>query len=273
MTENSASNSPETEPNLATNSAAATAADPAAGADQIDAYIDSVERVLLAVGVAKIERLQILEDLELQITEMLNQQPLPITAEIVESVIAKLAPASQFAANYDLPADEPRSPVSGQPTTIPYHRAASIAAISFALIPLSCILLLFLASMHAVGGAVACCLLLLVAGLVATPINLRKAFHQFRAEPAQQRGRDLAIATVTGYAATVPLLLLAIACLATNGYILFPLAIGSCIYFQWHFIRRLRQRFVGDTPTQPLTKSFKNPLWRFINPAQTVPCV
>ena len=58
-------------------SASSAGSDSTVGADQIAAYIDSVEKVLMSAAVPAYERLQILGDLETQITEMLNSEPPP----------------------------------------------------------------------------------------------------------------------------------------------------------------------------------------------------
>ena len=68
------------------------------GRSVIDAYLDSVEQALLAANAPRSDRAQVLEDLDSQMADMLGPQPL--TEEIVRAVIARLEPASHFAAMY-----------------------------------------------------------------------------------------------------------------------------------------------------------------------------
>ncbi len=72
----------------------------AVGRAAIDAYLDSVELALIAADAPRIDRLQVLQDLEAQIADMLAQQPTPLTEESVRSVLDKLEPPSHFAATY-----------------------------------------------------------------------------------------------------------------------------------------------------------------------------
>jgi len=251
--------------------ASAVGADAAVGADKIDAYLDSVERVLLAAHAPSRERLQVLQDLESQIADMLAQHPLPFTEETVQSVIAALEPPDHFAAIYGTETATSQPSVTAHSATVPYNPWLVVAATSCALIPLSCLLLMLLANVHAHGPADIVLVLLLI-GSVVTPIAFWKGFQQLRAEPTRYRGHELAISTLVAYCTTIPLLLLVLVCIATQGYILFPIAIASFLYFQWVLIRRLQRRLAAAIPTQPPTGSFRDRLWRFTPPAQATPC-
>ena len=111
----------------------------------------------------------------------------------------------------------------------------------------------------------------LIAAIV-TPVALREGLQQLRSEPSLFRGRELALATIIAYGAIVPLLALGLACIATKGYILFPIGAIAFIYCQWRLTRRIRQRAADSLPAETASPSFKNSLWRFIRPAPAAPC-
>ena len=241
----------------------------AAGADLIDAYIDSVERVLLGANVAPSERTHVLADLETQISDMLEQQVLPITAEKVAAVIAELEPPSHFAAIYGVDSAELQTSISTHQPAIPYNPWVLAAAASSTLIVLCCLLLLVLAAGNVVGPFVAFVALVLVTNIVVAPIALRKGCAQLRAEADRFCGRELAIASAIAYGVTVPILLLVLTCVLTEGYILFPIAIAAFIYFQAMLIRKVCNRMIDAAPTQSRRLPFWKLRWRFVRPAET----
>jgi hypothetical protein len=63
----------------------------------VEAYLDSVDEVLLAARVPRSERAQVIEDLTSQIADMLGTQPTPITDDAIRAVLAQLEPPARFA--------------------------------------------------------------------------------------------------------------------------------------------------------------------------------
>jgi hypothetical protein len=217
--------------------------------DPIDVYLDAVERAMTAAHAPRADRLQVLQDLEAQIADMLSQQPQPLTEEAVCAVIASLEPPSHFVETYANAKEEP-APQINHSGSIAYSRWAVGSAISCGLIPLSCVLLLFAAAGHLHGPAIGAPILLMLIGAVLTPIALRKAFKQLRAEPGQHLGRELALRAMASYGVAVPALLFVLVCAATDGYILFPVGIAAFGYLQYVHVRRLWQRVADTLPPQ-----------------------
>jgi hypothetical protein len=227
------------------------------GRDAIDAYINAVEQALITANAPRPDRLEVLQDLESQIAEMLAQRPQPLTEEVVQSVIEKLEAPGVFATAYaDI--DQPQAATASRlPATRRTLRArftnvrwSTAAVMSCALIPLGCVLLLLSTTANDRGPAEAATILLLLA-IAVTPIPLWKSFQQLRTEPAQDHGRQLTMWAAIVYCALVSTLLLAVSCGVTHGNILFPLAAGAFIYFQYVFLRRLWKRM--DATLSPMT--------------------
>jgi hypothetical protein len=220
----------------------------AIGQASIDAYLESVERALLDAQAPRSERLQVLQDLESQIADMLAQLPQPVTEQTVQDVIATLEPPRHFAETYGTQGKETRSRQPNGTATVALNRWVAVSAISCALIPLGCLLLVFAAATSMNGLAVLIATLPLIVGCVLTPIALRKGFRQLRAAPARYLGRELALGTMVGYVATAPLLLLLIACVVTEGAVLYLLAIAAFFYFQYLLMRKVWQRMADALP-------------------------
>jgi hypothetical protein len=216
-------------------------------------YLDAVERAMTAARAPRTDRLQVLQDLEVQIADMLAQQPQPLTEESICAVIASLEPPSQFAADYATEKESRESTDAAQagPTgTLARNRWAVAAAISCALIPVGCVLLLLAGAERLHGPVVGALVLLMLVGGVITPIALWKAFQQLRAEP-KLLGRDLALPTLAIYCTVVPALLFILACVATDGYLLIPIGIAAFGYLQYVHVRRFWQRAADTLPSQP----------------------
>jgi hypothetical protein len=224
--------------------------------DPIDVYLDAVERAMTAAHAPRTDRLQVLQDLEAQIADMLAQQEQPLTDEAVCAVIAGLEPPSHFAENYGAPSftreaestQTAPTPPTGPPTR---NRWAVAAAVSCALIPVGCVLLLLAANAHLHGPVVGAISILMLAGGVITPLALRKAFQQLRAEPTRYLGRELALPTLAVYCTAVPALLFVLACVATEGYLLFPIGLAAFGYLQYIQVRRYWQYTADTLPPQP----------------------
>src|SRR5262245_5762888 len=158
----------------------------------IDVYLDSVEQALLAARAPRIDRLQVLQDLESQIADMLAQQPPPLTEQLVQSVIQSLEPPSHFAETYgSQPGTAPA--VNDRFVRLPRPRWPLIGAISCALLPGGVsLVLLSLATSYGPGPRPLGTLGLFVAfvGLVLTPFALWLAFKQLRAQRSADSGRD-----------------------------------------------------------------------------------
>jgi len=176
----------------------AAAADSAIGADRIDVYITSVERVLLTAAVPAAERVQILDDLETQITEILASEPLPISDQAVAAVIARLEPPNHFAEIYSAnpqPSPTPTEPPAAQT----YSPWVLFAAGSCAMIGLSCLLLLLFAANEVSPPVAITVILFLLTCAVLCPLALRQGLTQLRTAPERYCGSKLATSTAMIY--------------------------------------------------------------------------
>jgi hypothetical protein len=241
MTEN------ETSAPVAGNSAAANGT---VGCDAIDAYLNSVEQALITAGAPRADRLQVLQDLESQISDMLAQFPLPFTEEIVQSVIAKLEPPTHFAATYGN-GKEPVAAKVRRSIALPECRWSMIAAAGCASILMGYVLLLLAAAVGAHGPVIGLIGILLLVGTIVTPPAIWQSVKQLRAEPATLTNRNLVLRSAVIYAAVVPTSLLLLACAATQGMIMIPIGIIASVYFQFLIVRRLWRRMNDTLPPQP----------------------
>jgi hypothetical protein len=245
--------------------------DSAVGADRIDAYITSVEHVLLAARVPATERVQILGDLETQISEMLQSEPLPISDATVAAVLARLEPPSHFAATY---ATEPQSVPSAAPRAAVsrYNPWVIVAAGSCAALIVSFLLLMLCAAGRVAPPVAFMVLLLLLASAILVPLALRRGLAQLRTAPDQHRGQELATGTALVYWTVVPLLLLLFVSVLTDGYILIPIGLAAFAYCHYLLLRRLHHRLTNPAPEERTTRSFRDSLWRFTGLSQPTSC-
>lgn len=251
--------------------AAPSDADSAVGADRIDAYINSVEQVLLAAAVPAAERVQILDDLETQITEMLASEPLPISDATVAAVISRLEPPSHFAATYAVEPQQSHAAAALAPAP-PYSPWILAATCSCAMVFLSCLLLMLMAAEDLAPPVAFTVILFLLACAIATPLTLRKGLVQLRTAPKQYRGQTLATGTALAYWTVVPLLLLLFVCVLTEGFILIPVGLAAFAYVHYRLLRRLHHRLTSPAPDQRTSRSFRDSLWRFTRLSQPTSC-
>lgn len=224
----------------------------------VDVYLDSVERALLAVHAPCGDRLHVLQDIESQIADMLARQPPPLTEEAVQAVIATLELPRHFAEAYGREEREIQSPLTDRSQMLPYNRWVIASAISCTLIPLSGALAALAVASGIPVPELPFFMLIVIVACVLTPVALWKGFKQLRADPSRYFGREIAIGTMTGYFSTVPLLVLAGACLATRGYILFPLAVATFIYLQYLLVRRIWRYMADALPTKATFGSIRD---------------
>jgi hypothetical protein len=217
------------------------------GRAAIDAYLDSVEQALIEAQAPRSDRVQVWEDLESQITEMLAQQPQPITEEIIRSVIAELEPASHFAAMYG----SGKQPQAASPGRIARPRGirwSYIAAACFTL-PLLGVLLEWAFSLgprH--SGAILTFSIL--AALVATPYALTTACWQLRTHPGRCPDRDLVVKMIMTYAVVAPAFVVAVLTEWTYGLVLIPCGVAGLVYLQYRLVRRLYRYVAEALPPQ-----------------------
>ena len=244
----------------------------AIGADRIDAYITSVEHVLLAARVPATERVQILGDLETQITEMLQSEPLPISDDTVAAVISRLEPPSHFAATY---AAEPQQPQSAAALTAAqrYSPWVLAAAGSCAMLILSCLLLLLFLSPNPSARrspSCSCCCYLPARSQHRSPFA--KASPSSATAPDQYLGQSLATGTALVYWTAVPLLLLLFACASPMVSSFIPIGLAAFAYVHYLLLRRLHHRLTNPATEQRTPRSFRDSLWRFTRLAQPTSC-
>lgn len=252
-------------------SAHTSASDSAVGADRIDAYITSVERVLMHAAVPAAERVQVLDDLETQIAEMLASEPLPISDDTVAAVIARLAPPSHFAAAYS---------AHSQPTPTPSEFAAAqtyspwilFASGSCAMMGLSFLLLLLFAAGNVSPPVAIMVILFLLTCAVLCPVALRQGLAQLRTAPERYYGSHLATSTALAYWTAIPLLGLLFVCVLTEGIVLIPLGLLAFAYVHYRLLRRLHQRLTAPASEDRSPRSFRDSLWRFTGLAQPASC-
>jgi hypothetical protein len=221
------------------------------GRAAIDAYLDSVELALIEADAPRIDRLQVLQDLEAQIADMLAQQPLPLTEESVRAVVEKLEPPSHFAATYGN-SKQPASPTpKAAPSRFPQMPRVpwpSISAASCAVLVVTFLLMMFAAASNA-HGPVELFSFLVVVSLFTTPIALWMAYRQLRAYP-DMAGRDFVAKSITICAALALALLMLFGAAMTQGFILMALGVAAFIYIEYVLIRRLWRHLAETLPSQ-----------------------
>jgi hypothetical protein len=223
---------------------------PEVGRAAIDAYLDSVEQALLAVRAPRSDRLQVLQDLESQIADMLAHEPAPLTEESVRAVIEKLEPPRHFADTYTDTSESKPSPIRRLPRLETINWPL-IAAISFALIPMSGLVALLDQDLL---GALSLVFLLPI-GFLFTPFAIWKAFKQLRAQSGKIRGRDMVLNTTAAYAVLAPVLVMLFAIAVTEGIAFYMLGVAALIYVHYVFIRRLWRYMATALPPQPAAAS------------------
>jgi hypothetical protein len=223
---------------------------PEVGRAVIDAYLDSVEQALLAARAPRSDRMQVLQDLDSQIADMLAREPAPITEESVRAVIEKLEPPSHFAETYGDVSESKPWPTRRLPR-FEHINWPIIAAVSFALIPISSLVALLDQDLL---GALSLIFLLPI-GFLFTPFAIWKAFKQIRAQPRDIRGRDLVLNTTAAYAVLVPVLVVLFAIAVTEGIAFYMLGVGALIYVHYVFIRRFWRYMADALPPQPAAAS------------------
>lgn len=226
------------------------------GRAAIDTYLDAVEQALFAVHAPRSDRVQVLHDLESQIADMLAQEPAPLTEAAVQAVIAKLEPASHFAATYgNGKQSRAAKSIPAQARGMAEVRWTWIAAACFVL-PIIGILLEVMFGLSARGDlrvrfSGAFLVLSVVAALVATPSALAMAYRQLRAQPDRFPDRNLAMKLMIGYAIIAPALLMIIFAEWTYGLVLVPFGAGAFLYFQYKLVRQLQRHLQEKLPPRP----------------------
>jgi hypothetical protein len=233
---------------------------PAVGRAAIDAYLDSVELALIAADAPRIDRLQVLQDLEAQIADMLAREPQPLTEESVRSVLDKLEPPSHFAATYgnggkttDSTSPSRSAPTLSRFVRIPRVPWPQIAVASCALLCISCLLALFAAATSA-HGPLDLFMFLVIVSFVFSPIALWIAYRQLRAHPSVP-GRDLVLKSACAYTAIALAVLMFFLALITEGFVLMALGVAAFVYFDYLLVRRLWRRMADALPPQSASSS------------------
>jgi hypothetical protein len=238
----------------------------------VEAYLDSVEQALLVARVPRNERAQVLEDLTAQIADMLGAQPAPLTDDAIRAVLAQLEPPSHFAAMYTNGGENhaPAAPTSMAPQRsfrLARPEWPKVAAVCASTLVLSVLFGLMVGASGPHDFWIFMTLLTGFVGLVFTPIALYRAFKQLRATPGKYRGRNLAAGSLLIYAACMPIMLLVIASLATDGVIFYPLGLLAFAYAQYRLIQHLRHRIIPTLPADPPSPTPADQLWPNAVPA------
>jgi hypothetical protein len=230
---------------------------PAVGRAAIDEYLDSVELALIDVDAPRIDRLQVLQDLEAQIADMLAQQPGPLTEESVRSVLDKLEPPSHFAAMYSngkqTEAPVPTPPVQRYFPYMPRPPWAMIAAASCALFGVACLMAMFAAATRA-HGPFELFMSLAVLTFFVTPIAIGMAYRQQRTR-ADVTSRNILLQSTCGYISIALALLMLLAAAITDGFALQALGVAAFVYLEYLLIRRLWRRMAAALPAQTAPSS------------------
>lgn len=220
----------------------------AVGRAAIDAYLDSVDEALIAAHAPRSDRMQVLQDLESQITDMLSQQPQPLTEEAVQAVIKTLEPPSHFAATYGN-GKRPAAPSVDLYLRFPQIRWPLAAAINAALLPLACLLMWFAEATRARGPFVGLPLMLMfLLGFAFTPLAIWKARKQLLAATENSRDYGLFVKSIIVYGAFAPALLAMVAAFASDGAVLIPFGIVAFVYIQYLAIRRIYRYMTDGVP-------------------------
>jgi hypothetical protein len=221
----------------------------AVGRAAIDAYLDSVELALIAAEAPRVDRVQVLQDLEAQIADMLAQQPTPLTEESVRTVLDKLEPPSHFATTYGNGKQAAPLPMPSVFSRLPRAPWPLIATISCALLCIACLFVVFAAAMND-RGMLDFLTLLVLATVILTPVALWMAHRQLRADPGTPR-RDLVLKSTAAYAAIVTTLVLLFLVAITDGFVLTALGVVAFVYFEYLLIRRIWRHMAEALPPQP----------------------
>jgi hypothetical protein len=221
----------------------------AVGRAAINAYLDSVELAMIAADAPRIDRLQVIQNLESQIADMLAGQPSPLTEESVRGVLDKLEPPSHFAATYGT-GKQSASPTAAAPSRVvrlPRISWPMIAAGSAAILLLGCLFGLLAINSGPNDLLILLMLLCLLVGFVLTPFAIWKAYNQLLAQPGAP-GRALVLNSMIVYSVIVPALLMCFITAITEGYALFLLGIAAFFYFQYLLVRRVSRRLDEALP-------------------------
>ena len=219
------------------------------GRAAIDSYLDSVELALIAADAPRIDRQQVLQDLEAQIADMLAQQPSPLTDEVVQSIIQSLEPPSHFAATYGSP--QPVSPAS-EPQ-LPWRtqlRWPVVGAASCGLLLAGCLLALLAAATNNNGPLILLSVFMMLVGFAFTPFALWRARRELSTHPERAPDRDLILKSTVAYVVVSTTLPMAFLTAITEGYALMPLGVAAFIYLQYILVRRLWRRMSDPLPPQ-----------------------
>jgi hypothetical protein len=225
------------------------------GSKLIDEYLIAVENALIAAGAPRPDRMQVLQNLETQITEMLTPHTAPFTEDAVRAVLDKLEPPSHFATAY-VNGSKIHASVSPTPSTPPrpfpkiLPNWPVVAAVCAAILASGVLfgMLAFASAPNDFWGFLT--LLSCFVGVVFTPIALWMAYRQLRSDPAAP-GRSLVLKSAIVYATIAPIVLVLFAAVLTEGAALVVFGIAAFFYAQYHLIRRL-WRYLSDTlPTTP----------------------
>lgn len=222
---------------------------------KIDAYLDAVDQALLAAQAPRGDRIQVAQDLEIQINEMLNQLSQPTNDDDVTKLLASLESPAKFAASYQesnselVNAQNPVALASKQP----FGRWVIASAIACSCLVFSLVIAATAPILFPFGPPVVGLIALgfAVYGFSMTPLFSYLAYAHARSKHRGLEGKSLLILSVSVYAVLAPLVLVVLGAILTQGFILWGIAIVGLLYAQYKAVRKLRQHLTSHLPDPP----------------------
>ncbi len=218
----------------------------------VGAYLDAVEQALIDADAPRGDRMQVTQDLESQIADMLAQQPRPLTEESVGTVLAALEPPAHFSAMYG--SAEPDSHTTAPPAKYSTWLLAAAGAMATAIVLMLMVLLVASSGGGGRAAAPVAVILLLceVAAIVLVPLALRFGIQQLRSEPTRYKGHELALVVASIYWSLVPLTILIMISVVTEGVALIIVGAVLFLALQYRLIKQYRQSLRELLVTDPL---------------------
>lgn len=224
----------------------------ALGQDRIDQYLDLVERTLMMANAPRSDRMQVIQDLESQISEMLTASSEPRSDALVIEILQRMEPASHFAAMYGQ-AEATAQPKINRPKPRGPHLSrwilAAAALVGFLILTLLTTPLI----LENDELALMTIFMVIPATLIATPFVWWMGVREIRANPGVVMGRDIALWSFVIFKVLAMAILLLAITLLTEGLILIPIGFLAFLWFTYRWIRWSQSKLMGDLPIEQRT--------------------
>lgn len=210
-------------------------------------YLDAVEQSLVRARATAADRQQIREDLESQILDMMTRAKDAGVEDIEQSILAELEDPSHFAEVYR---EQTQSdPGSSKERDNPWIVCAGCV---FSLMVLMVLTMGLLGFIHApvASGVSALFMPCLLLGVWLVPYAMRKGLQQLQEQPEVYTGSRLYLTIALSYRIFVPTTIFVALCVATQGYLLYPLGVIAFAYVMYHWVKKVRLSLLNLLPTE-----------------------